>query len=86
MVYDDTYFADHLVDPKWSAYEMPLASINVVPWGLAVKLEEVNGPWGQFMAQTVKDWHKSGTLIKLEAKWKIPPSAFLKKMHDEASK
>ncbi len=84
MVYDDTYFVDHLNDPKWSAFAMPLESILVEPWGLAVKLEELNGPWGQFMAATVKDWHKSGKLIALEKKWKIPPSPFLKKAHDEA--
>ncbi|HLH88455.1 MAG TPA: transporter substrate-binding domain-containing protein [Xanthobacteraceae bacterium] len=84
FVYDDTYFVDHLNDPKWAAYEMPLESIDVVPWGLAVKLEEVNGPWGQFISNIEKDWHKSGKLIALEAKWKIPPSSFLKKMHDQA--
>ncbi len=82
-VYDDTFFADHLADPKWSEYEMPLESIMVEPWGLAVKLEERDGPWGQFMAKTVTDWHRTGKLIELEKKWKIPPSAFLKKMHEE---
>lgn len=86
MLYDDTYFYDHLNDPKWSAFAMPLESILVVPWGLAVKLDELNGPWGQFMTQVVKDWHKSGKLIALAAKWKIPASPFLKKMHDEAAK
>jgi polar amino acid transport system substrate-binding protein len=84
MVYDDTYFYDHLNDPKWSAFEMPLESIDVVPWGAAVKLEELNGPWGQFMSNTVKDWHKTGKLIDLTKKWKIPPSPFLQKMHAEA--
>jgi polar amino acid transport system substrate-binding protein len=83
FVYDDTYFADHLSDPKWAAYDMPLESILVEPWGLAVKLEERDGPWGQFMAKTVTDWHRTGKLIELEKKWKIPPSAFLKKMHEE---
>jgi len=83
FVYDDTYFADHLSDPKWSEYEMPLESIMVEPWGLAVKLEERDGPWGQFMAKTVTDWHRTGKLIELEKKWKIPASAFLKKMHEE---
>ena len=63
---------------------MPLPSIDIQPWGLAVKLEERDGPWGQFMAKTVADWHKSGKLIEYEKKWKIPPSPFLKKMHDEA--
>jgi polar amino acid transport system substrate-binding protein len=79
-VYDDTFFADRLSDPKWADYEMPLESILTEPWGLAVKLEERDGPWGQFMAKTVTDWHGTGKLIELERKWKIPPSAFLKKM------
>jgi polar amino acid transport system substrate-binding protein len=83
-VYDDTFFADHLADPRWTDYEMPLESILVEPWGLAVKLEERDGPWGQFMAKTVTDWHRTGKLIEYEKKWKIPPSAFLKKMHEEA--
>jgi polar amino acid transport system substrate-binding protein len=82
-VYDDTFFADHLADPKWTDYEMPLESILVEPWGLAVKLEERDGPWGQFMAKTVTDWHRTGKLIEYEKKWKIPPSAFLKKMHEQ---
>jgi polar amino acid transport system substrate-binding protein len=82
-VYDDTFFADHLADPKWADYEMQLESILVEPWGLAVKLEERDGPWGQFMAKTVTDWHRTGKLIELEKKWKIPPSAFLKKMHEQ---
>jgi polar amino acid transport system substrate-binding protein len=84
FVYDDTYFADHLSDPKWADFEMPLESILVEPWGLAVKLEERDGPWGQFMAKTVTDWHSSGKLIELEKKWRIPPSAFLKKMHEQS--
>ncbi|HXW24184.1 MAG TPA: transporter substrate-binding domain-containing protein [Xanthobacteraceae bacterium] len=83
-VYDDTFFVERLTDPKWAAYDMPLESILVEPWGLAVKLEERDGPWGQFMAKTVADWHKSGKLIELEKKWSIPPSPFLKKMHEQA--
>jgi polar amino acid transport system substrate-binding protein len=83
-VYDDTFFADHLADAKWADYGMPLESILIEPWGLAVKLEERDGPWGQFMAKTVADWHRTGKLIEYEKKWKIPPSAFLKKMHDES--
>src|SRR6201987_1617287 len=27
FVYDDTYFADHLSDPKWASFDMPLESI-----------------------------------------------------------
>src|SRR5215472_632844 len=82
-LYDDTAFAERLADPKWATFEMPLETILVEPWGIAVKLEERDGPWGQFMSKAITDWHRSGTLIELEGKWKIPPSAFLKKMHDE---
>jgi polar amino acid transport system substrate-binding protein len=80
-VYDDTAFAERLADPKWAGFEMTLPTILEEPWGLAVKLEELNGPWGKFMSQTLTDWHKSGRLIELEAKWKIPASAYLKQMH-----
>jgi len=83
-VYDDTAFFERLGDPKWADYEMPLETIMAEPWGLAVKLEERDGPWGQFMSKTVNDWHRTGKLIELEKKWNIPSSAFVKKMHDQA--
>src|SRR5215813_11690091 len=81
-VYDDTAFAERLADPKWSGFEMALPTIMEEPWGLAVKLEEREGPWGKFMTQMVEDWHRSGRFIELEKKWQIPPSAFLKTMHE----
>jgi polar amino acid transport system substrate-binding protein len=82
-VYDDTAFAERLADPKWAGFEMTLPTILEEPWGLAVKLEERDGAWGKFMAQVVEDWHRSGRLIELEKKWNIPPSAFLKTMHEK---
>src|SRR5215211_3597002 len=82
-VYDDTAFAERLADPKWAGFEMTLPSIMEEPWGLAVKLEERDGPWGKFMSQMIEDWHRSGRLIELEKKWKIPASAFLKTMHEK---
>jgi polar amino acid transport system substrate-binding protein len=82
-VYDDTAFFERLADPKWAAFEMPLETILAEPWGVAVKLEERDGPWGQFVAKTLTDWHRTGKLIEWEKKWGIPPSAFLKKMHDQ---
>jgi polar amino acid transport system substrate-binding protein len=82
-VYDDTFFVERLSDPKWVDYEMPLPSILEEPWGMAVKLEERDGPWGQFVSKTIADWHRTGKLTELEKKWKIPPSAFLKKMHEQ---
>jgi polar amino acid transport system substrate-binding protein len=82
-LYDDTAFAERLADPKWAGFEMPLETILTEPWGAAVKLEERDGPWGQFMAKTITDWHRSGKLIELEKKWNIAPSAFLRKAQAE---
>jgi polar amino acid transport system substrate-binding protein len=82
-LYDDTAFAERLADPKWAGFEMPLETILSEPWGAAVKLEERDGPWGQFMARTIADWHRSGKLIEFEKKWNIVPSAFLRKAQAE---
>ena len=83
-VYDDTAFAERLADARWKDYEMPLETILEEPWGIAVKLEERDGPWGKFVAEQIADWHRSGRLIEIEKKWNIPASAFLKRMHEEA--
>ena len=83
-VYDDTAFAERLADAKWKDFEMPLETILEEPWGVAVKLEEREGPWGQFVAKALDDMHRSGRLIELEKKWNIPASAYLKKMNAEA--
>jgi polar amino acid transport system substrate-binding protein len=82
-LYDDTAFMERLADPKWAAYAMPLQSILEEPWGAAVKLEERDGPWGQFMSKTITDWRRSGTLIDIEKKWNIAPSVFLKKAREQ---
>jgi polar amino acid transport system substrate-binding protein len=83
-LFDDTAFQERLTDPKWAGYEMPLETILTEPWGAAVKLEERDGPWGQFIAKTIVDWHRSGKLIDTEKKWGILPSAFLKKAREQA--
>jgi polar amino acid transport system substrate-binding protein len=82
-LYDDTAFQERLADPKWAAFEMPLETILTEPWGAAVKLEERDGPWGQFIAKTITDWHRNGKLIETEKKWGISPSAFLKKAREQ---
>ena len=83
-LYDDTAFAERLADPKWKDFEMTLDTILEEPWGVAVKLEERDGPWGQFVSKQIEDMHRSGRLVELEKKWNIPASAFLKKMQDQS--
>jgi polar amino acid transport system substrate-binding protein len=55
---------------KWKDFEVvKLTDITPLPWGLAVKTEDKDAPWGKFMSDMVTDWHKKGTLVELEKKW-----------------
>src|SRR5262249_14351605 len=53
------------------------------PWAIGVRLDDVNGPFGQFLSKTSQEWHKTGYLIDLEKKWGITPSPFLVEMHNK---
>lgn len=71
FVYDDVVLVwKKAQEKKWDGFEVvALPEWTPVPWGLAVKIEELNQPWGKFMSATLKDWLKSGTLVALEKKW-----------------
>ena len=81
MAYDDTALFGQLLDPEWKDYEVPLKSILVQPWGLAVKLGETD--FATFMHDTIIDWNKSGTLLALEKKWGLPNSQYALEMHEK---
>lgn len=85
FVYDDTFIQSTLSakDPQWADYEMPLKSEDPQPWAIGVRLDDVNGPFGQFLSKTSEEWHKTGYLIDLEKKWGITPSPFLVEMHNK---
>ena len=51
-----------------------------MPWGAAVALDEVDGRLANLLSQAIIDWHASGWLIELEAKWGIPATAWLASM------
>ena len=71
FVYDDVVLVwKKAQDKKWAGFDVvQLNEWKPVPWGLAVKTEELNGPWGKFMSDALKDWLKAGTLLALEKKW-----------------
>lgn len=80
FVYDDVVLVWKKAQEagKWAGFDVvPLPEWEPVPWGLAVKIEEVNGAWGKFMSDVVKDWLKSGTLLALEKKWVGSNTAWL---------
>ncbi|MEM7177139.1 MAG: transporter substrate-binding domain-containing protein [Pseudomonadota bacterium] len=76
-VYDDSSIGSDLASGNWGDFEMPLASEDDNPWGLAVPLAEKDCIFGQFMSGMQYNWHRDGTLIELEKKWGIQPTAYL---------
>jgi polar amino acid transport system substrate-binding protein len=77
--YDDAAIIGQLQKPEWQDYEMPLRSILIQPWGMAVK--QGNTELAAFVGGTVKKWHTAGYVEELEKKWGIPPSVFAEEMH-----
>jgi len=82
FVQDSTLIESILLsgDPKWADYDAPLPVEDYQPWALAVPLDELKGPWGDFIRKVVIDWHSSGFLIAAEKKWGLKRSDFLKDM------
>jgi polar amino acid transport system substrate-binding protein len=78
-LYDQTFVVGKLTDADWSAYHMPLAGIMETPWAAAVKLGEAG--FQKVMEDVHKDWMKSGRIVELEAKWKVPPTDYAKRTH-----
>ena len=82
-VYDDSSIMADLASGQWDDYEMPLATEDDNPWGIAVPIEEKDGVWGRFMAGMIYHWHASGRLIELEKKWGIQSTAYVEKMREK---
>ncbi|PWF22526.1 transporter substrate-binding domain-containing protein [Corticimicrobacter populi] len=84
---DSTLLASILAggETKWADYEMPLPVENVVPWAIAVPLQERDQAYGDFARQAVTDWHASGLLRSLEQKWGLPASEFLTEEQTKAA-
>ena len=77
--YDDAAIIGQLQKVEWQGYEMPLRSILLQPWGMAVKRGD--GELAAFVGALVKQWHAAGHIEELEKTWHIPPSAFAQEMH-----
>ncbi|MDE0095362.1 MAG: transporter substrate-binding domain-containing protein [Gammaproteobacteria bacterium] len=80
-VYDDSSIVSDLSSGNWNDFEMPLASEDDNPWGLAVPLGEKDCVFGNFMSGMTYNWHQSGKLIELEKKWGIQATKYLVDQH-----
>lgn len=77
FVYDDSSIMSDLASGEWEGYEMPLTSEDDNPWALAVPKAEQTCVFGRFMSGMQYNWHRDGTLVALEKKWGIQPTAYL---------
>ncbi|HET7411844.1 MAG TPA: transporter substrate-binding domain-containing protein [Pararhizobium sp.] len=82
FLYDNTAFAGMLSDTKtWGNYAMPLPTKFEAPWGVAVPRDQLDKAFGRFMSGVTYTWDRTGEAIKLEKKWKMPPSPWLAAAH-----
>ena len=82
-VYDDSSIGSDLASGEFEDFEMPLASEDDNPWGLAVPLAERNCIFGNFMSGLTFNMHQSGQLIALEEKWGIKATQYLKDQNEK---
>lgn len=80
-LYDQTFIQGKLLESAWSGdYAMPLPGVLETPWMMAVAKgnDELKGA----VAEATLAWMKDGTIIALEKKWGIEPTAYSLRMHD----
>lgn len=81
-LYDDSAFIPRKVNEpeKWKDYSIATPVVDDVPWGASVRLDDLNGRLGTALSEAIVDWHKSGMIAELEAKWGIPPTQWVADM------
>jgi polar amino acid transport system substrate-binding protein len=80
---DDAHGASLLLGGgDWSNFEMPLQTQAEAPWGMAIAFGSPE--LKAVLTEAVNDWHRQGTLVALEKKWGIKPTAWVQSMHEKA--
>lgn len=82
FLFDDTGIAADLRSAEWQGYDMVLPSLDRVGWSIGLRHSAMKTDFGAFVSRTLVDWHRSGFLLKREAAWGLPPSDFLRRMHE----
>jgi polar amino acid transport system substrate-binding protein len=81
-LYDDTAIAGDLQDAEWAGWRMPLQSVLLTPWAVALHPDARGSRLERLVGDAVADWHRTGFLIDAERKWNIPPGVFLQRTRD----
>lgn len=76
-LYDDTAISEALGRPEWHDFGMPLPSLMVSPWAIAIKQGDDGLDLNRMVGDMIAEWHRSGYLLDLERKWHLQPSKYL---------
>jgi polar amino acid transport system substrate-binding protein len=60
-----------------------LIDIDPTLWGMAVRKEDENGDFAQFLSKTVLAWHRTGFLLTTEAKWLGQNTSLLRALREK---
>ncbi|MGB3178803.1 MAG: transporter substrate-binding domain-containing protein [Albidovulum sp.] len=86
-LYDDSAFIPRKVNEpeKWADYSISTPVVADVPWGAAVRKDDVDEPIGKALSAAIIDWHKSGMIVEWEQKWGIPQTQWVVKMVEKCN-
>ena len=59
---------------------MPLPTLFVTPWSVALRRDEAGSPLADAVSQAVVAWHREGRVPALERHWGIPVSGYSARM------
>jgi polar amino acid transport system substrate-binding protein len=77
FVYNDLLLEMAAQDPAWSAYEVPLKSEDRQYHSIGIRKGEADSVFGKMISDIVVDWHRTGFLKKVNAKWGLPTNEYL---------
>jgi len=81
LLHDDLALQALLINEQWSNFfEMKLPSLYVRPWAIALPLSQAGSALDQQISRSLIEWHKEGLIEKLQTKWGIDSSAYVRNM------
>ncbi|MFN3460442.1 MAG: transporter substrate-binding domain-containing protein, partial [Oceanibaculum sp.] len=81
FLFDDSAIAADLLQPEWQGYTMPLPTLDEIGWAIGIRQQALGGDLDRLLSDAVAEWHRSGLLLALEAKWGIKQTGFLVEMN-----
>jgi len=84
FVSDEVGLAESLKDDVDRRFTMALDTIDVTPWTIAVRAADT--ALGDFVAQKLADYHRTGFLMERASTWQLPANPYLAAMRQYYSR